>query len=139
MKIKAMKNTPAVFLTSLAVSAISLTVPLPAASTVLDLFIGEEIAVQDLAPTNCETRQQTTFETGSADRQQEHNSASDGESTKLLRKLSEQNNLIEADTKAAFPLISNLFFYYAGSKSIISMVPEENEIAVNQHKGLLQL
>lgn len=42
-----MKKSLTVFLTSLAVSAISLTVPLPAASTVLNLFIGEEIAVQD--------------------------------------------------------------------------------------------
>lgn len=42
-----MKNSPAVFLISLAVSAISLTVPLPTATTVLNLFIGEEIAVQD--------------------------------------------------------------------------------------------
>ena len=49
IKIKPMKSTPAVFLTSLAVSAISLTIPLPEASTVLNLFIGEDLTVQETA------------------------------------------------------------------------------------------
>ena len=44
-----MKSTPAVFLTSLAVSAISLTIPLPEATTVLNLFIGEDLTVQETA------------------------------------------------------------------------------------------
>ncbi|WP_161890619.1 hypothetical protein [Pontibacter russatus] len=44
-----MKSTPAVFLTSLAVSAISLTIPLPEATTVLNLFIGEDLTAQETA------------------------------------------------------------------------------------------
>ena len=44
-----MKSTPAVFLTSLAVSAFSLTIPLPEATTVLNLFIGEDLTVQETA------------------------------------------------------------------------------------------
>lgn len=133
-----MKNTPAVFLTSLAVSAISLTVPIPAASTVLDLFIGEEIAVQDQTPTNCETRQQATYETDGEKRQHEHKSASDRESSKLLHRLPERTNLIKADSETPLPLISKFSFYYAEIKSKLRM-PERNQLAVNQHKPFAQL
>ncbi|RDV15986.1 hypothetical protein DXT99_06320 [Pontibacter diazotrophicus] len=135
---KAMKNTPAVFLTSLAVSAISLTVPLPAASTVIDLFIGEEIAVQDQSPTDCESRQHTISKTDVERSQYEHKSASDQESIKLLRCLSEQRNLIKADSEAAFPLISRFSFYYADIKRMLCM-PEGNQLAVNQHEHLPHL
>ncbi|WP_162054356.1 hypothetical protein [Pontibacter pamirensis] len=133
-----MKNTPAVFLTSLAVSAISLTVPIPAASTVINLFVGEEIAVQDQTPSNCETRQHTISETKFERSQQEHKSSSERESVKLLRRLSEQTKLIKADSEAPFPLISKFSFYYADIKRMMHM-PEGNQLAMNQHKSLSHL
>ena len=55
-----MKSTPAVFLTSLAVSAFSLTIPLPTATTVLNLFIGEDISVQHIAQAEEETSKRNT-------------------------------------------------------------------------------
>lgn len=62
-----MKNTPAVFLTSLAVSAISLTIPLPAATTVLNLFIGEDLTVQEMAHAKGEISRHATHEIDGAD------------------------------------------------------------------------
>lgn len=62
-----MKSTPAVFLTSLAVSAISITMPLPAATTVFNLFIGEDLTAQHIAHTAGEHCQQATHHTGGAD------------------------------------------------------------------------
>ncbi|WP_460925342.1 hypothetical protein [Pontibacter brevis] len=67
-----MKSTPAVFLTSLAVSAISLATPIPAASTVLDLFIGEDITVHDTSNTPTECRHNSSPESGAADCCQEN-------------------------------------------------------------------
>lgn len=111
-----MKNTPAVFLTSLAVSAISLTVPMPAATTVLDLFIGEDVTAQHITPTDCESRQHKIFETDGADETPVHNII-DWETIKLLRKLStEQENAVKLDSEAAFSRIRNSSLYFAKSK-----------------------
>lgn len=83
-----MKNTPAVFLTALAVSAISLTVPMPAASTVLNLFIGEDITAQNTTPTSCKNRQHTTIEADKEQPENEPANAHDLESIELMQKLS---------------------------------------------------
>lgn len=61
-----MKSTPAVFLTSLAVSAFSLTIPLPTATTVLNLFIGEDLSVQHIAQANEELHPRTPQEINGA-------------------------------------------------------------------------
>lgn len=61
-----MKSTPAVFLTSLAVSAISMTMPLPAASTVFNLFIGEDLTAQHISHAKGENCQQATHHIGGA-------------------------------------------------------------------------
>ncbi|GAA4430164.1 hypothetical protein GCM10023188_16510 [Pontibacter saemangeumensis] len=82
-----MKSTPAVFLTSLAVSAFSLTIPLPAATTVLNLFIGEDVSVQHIAQANEELHPRTPREI-------------DGATKKPACPNRKQNTKEEADFKA---------------------------------------
>ncbi|MFD3001717.1 hypothetical protein ACFS7Z_15195 [Pontibacter toksunensis] len=111
-----MKNTPAVFLTSLAVSAISLTVPMPAATTVLDLFIGEDITAQHINPRNCESHQHKVLGTDDTAEKPVH-TISDWETLKLLRRLpSEQERTVQSDSEAAFTRIRNSTIHYAKSK-----------------------
>lgn len=111
-----MKNTPAVFLTSLAVSTISLTVPMPAATTVLDLFIGEDVTAQHITPTNCGSRQHKIFETDGADETPLHNN-SDWETIELLRRLSWEKGKAETSgSEAAFSRIRNYSIHYPKSK-----------------------
>ena len=105
-----MKSAPAVFITSLAVSAISLITPLPAASTILNLFIGEEIAMEDVATTKCE------------DSQQPPTGEKDSKNKDLPNGIPEQQDFAQANYKAAVSLISNVVAVCEKGKRIVDIV-----------------
>jgi uncharacterized membrane-anchored protein YhcB (DUF1043 family) len=90
-----MKNTATVFLTSIAVSAISLATPLPTAATILNLFLGEEIAILETEQTECNDRQHA-------------NPEAEGENEETQRKLPEQQDLVKDHFNAAFSLINTI-------------------------------